>query len=113
MFSAILREQLGAESFADDQSNGIGDQQESDHLLHLGAMFIHELLEVEQAFQIPEGFFDLHPLEVIGQSNHGFHVGHDPHGVGKTFLPNPDYVHLHLTFVENLFDDAGRTNRDT
>ena len=58
MFSAILREQLGAESFADDQSNGIGDQQQSNHLLHLGATFIHEFLEVEQTFQIPEGFFN-------------------------------------------------------
>ena len=113
MFSAILREQLGAESFADDQSNSIGDQQQSNHLLHLGATFIHELLEVEQTFQIPESFCDLHSLEIIGQSKHRFHVGHDPHGVGKTLLPNADYVHLYLTFVEDLFDDAGLANRDT
>jgi hypothetical protein len=113
MFAARGREQLSAESLSQDQCQGIGDQQERHHFLHESAVFVHQFLEVEQVLQIPEGFFDLHPLEIIGQSKHGFHVGHDPHGVGKAFLPNADYVHLYLTFVEDLFDDAGLANRDT
>jgi len=71
------------------------------HHSPFGAVFVHELLEIEQALQIPEGFFVLHPLQIIGQSKHGFHIG-QCHMGWKNLLPNADYVNLYLTFVEDL-----------
>jgi hypothetical protein len=58
VFATLRGKQLGAESLPQDQGQGIGDQQERHHFLHETAVFVHEFGEVEQALQIPEGFFN-------------------------------------------------------
>ena len=102
VLSAAFREELSPESLTHDQDDRIGDQDQGHHLLHQAAAFIHQLVEVQQVFEIPECFSDLHPLKINGQSVFRFQVGHDPHGLGKAFLPDPDNIYKDLAFIEDL-----------
>ena len=91
-----------AQGLAQGQGNGIGDQEQSRHFLHHNPAFVHEILEVEQALQVSESFFDLHSLEIDRQSVIRLEIGHDPHGISEAGLPDANDIHKYLAFVEDF-----------